>query len=73
MNNLQAGFARVNVTPMMGICINGYFKDRIADGVLDELEDEMRITIIATGFDKKDNAKVEDSDWNDPLYKNFKK
>ena len=38
MNNLQAGFARVNITPMMGISISGYFKDRIADGVLDELE-----------------------------------
>ena len=32
----------------------------------DELEDEMRITIIATGFDKKDTVKaVEDDDvWN---------
>ena len=38
MNDLKAGFARVNVTPMLGISINGYFKDRIADGVLDELE-----------------------------------
>lgn len=38
MNNLKAGFARVNVTPMMGIPINGYFIDRLADGVLDELE-----------------------------------
>lgn len=38
MNSLKAGFARVNVTPMMGIPINGYFLDRISDGVLDELE-----------------------------------
>ena len=38
MNTLQAGFARVNITPMMGIGIRGYFKVRIADGVLDELE-----------------------------------
>lgn len=38
MNNLKVGFARVNVTPMMGIPINGYFVDRFADGVLDELE-----------------------------------
>ena len=38
MNRLQAGFARVNITPTMGIGIRGYFKVRIADGVLDELE-----------------------------------
>ena len=38
MNTLQAGFSRVNVTPMMGIPIRGYFKVRLADGVLDELE-----------------------------------
>ena len=49
MNNLQAGFARVNVTPMMGIGINGYFKDRIADGVLDELE--INAIALRTGDD----------------------
>ena len=38
MNNLKAGFARVNITPVMGISIRGYFKKRLADGVLDELE-----------------------------------
>ena len=38
MNALKAGFARVNITPPMGIGIRGYFKVRIADGVLDELE-----------------------------------
>lgn len=38
MNDLKAGFARVNITPMMGIEIAGYFKTRIADGVLDDLE-----------------------------------
>ena len=38
VNTLKAGFARVNITPMMGIGIRGYFKVRIADGVLDELE-----------------------------------
>ena len=38
MNDLKAGFARVNVTPMLGIHVSGYFKERIADGVLDELE-----------------------------------
>ena len=36
--DIKAGFARVNITPPMGIDINGYYKKRIADGVLDELE-----------------------------------
>ncbi|MBE6958761.1 MAG: hypothetical protein E7447_06405 [Ruminococcaceae bacterium] len=38
MNTLQAGFSRVNITPMLGIPIAGYFKTRLAEGVLDELE-----------------------------------
>lgn len=38
MNNLYAGFGRVNVTPMLGIPIVGYFKERRAEGILDELE-----------------------------------
>lgn len=37
MNTLMAGFSRVNITPMMGISIQGYFKPRYAEGVLDEL------------------------------------
>ena len=36
-NTLQAGFARVNMTPPMGVNIAGYYKIRLADGVLDEL------------------------------------
>ena len=38
MNTLQAGFSRVNITPMLGIGMAGYFIPRYADGVLDELE-----------------------------------
>ena len=38
INNLKVGFARVNVTPMMGINVSGYYKIRLADGVLDDLE-----------------------------------
>ena len=38
VNKLYAGFARVNVTPMMGIGLAGYYQIRLADGVLDELE-----------------------------------
>ena len=38
MNKLKIGFSRVDVTPMLGIHISGYFKTRLADGVLDNLE-----------------------------------
>ena len=37
-NNFKVGYARVNITPPMGVNIAGYFIERIADGVLDELE-----------------------------------
>ena len=32
MNTLQAGYSKVNVNPMLGIPINGYFKPRYAEG-----------------------------------------
>lgn len=38
MNTLNAGFARVNITPMLGIGLAGYYQTRVADGVLDDLE-----------------------------------
>ena len=50
MNNLYAGFARVNVTPMMGIGVAGYFQVRLADGVLDELE--VNALALACGDEK---------------------
>lgn len=37
MSTFLAGFSRVNITPMLGIDVVGYFKVRKADGVLDEL------------------------------------
>ena len=37
-SNLKVGYARVNITPPMGVHVSGYYKERIADGVLDELE-----------------------------------
>jgi len=51
----KAGFARVNVTPMAGIGISGYFKPRTCEGVLDDLEanavafekDGVKIVMIA--------------------------
>ncbi len=35
---MKAGFSRVDITPSMGIEVAGYFLDRFADGVLDNLE-----------------------------------
>ena len=35
---LKAGFSRVNITPSMGIPMLGYYIERRAEGVLDELE-----------------------------------
>ena len=38
MNTLQAGFSRVDITPMLGIGMAGYYVPRQDDGVLDELQ-----------------------------------
>ena len=38
MNTLLAGFARVDITPQLGIDMEGYYKVRKADGVLDPLQ-----------------------------------
>ncbi len=35
---LKAGFARMDITPLMGIGISGYYVPRTAEGVLDPLE-----------------------------------
>jgi len=50
MNTLLAGFARVNITPMMGIPVVGYYKERLADGVLDDLE--LNALAVACGDQK---------------------
>ena len=38
MNNLKAGFGRVNINPPMGISVRGYYIPRFAEGILDDLE-----------------------------------
>ncbi|HHV97217.1 MAG TPA: hypothetical protein GXX37_12235 [Clostridiaceae bacterium] len=38
MGNLKVGFARLVITPPLGIRISGYYRERIADGILDDLE-----------------------------------
>ncbi len=37
MNEFKAGFARLDITPPLGTNISGYYSQRIADGVLDNL------------------------------------
>lgn len=55
MNALKAGFGRVDITPPLGIHINGYYIDRYAEKILDPLEisclalecDNIRLVLIA--------------------------
>ncbi len=49
MSDFKVGFSRVNINPMMGIDVNGYFIERKADGILDDLE----ANIIAFQLKKK--------------------
>lgn len=37
MSNFKAGYARLDVTPPLGVNISGYYSQRIADGILDNL------------------------------------
>ncbi len=38
MNNLQVGFGRVDITPQNGVNVAGYLIERLADGILDNIE-----------------------------------
>ncbi len=38
MNKLSAGFSRVNINPMLGMGLSGYYSVRISEGVADDLE-----------------------------------
>ena len=46
---LYAGFGRVNVNPPMGIAISGYYVERLADGILNDLE----VNVIALRLGEK--------------------
>lgn len=50
MNTLQAGFSRVDVTPMLGIGMAGYYVPRFADGILDPLQ--INAIALACGEEK---------------------
>ncbi len=49
MKTFCAGFARKDITPPLGIYINGYFKERRAEGVMDPLE----LCCLALGLGEK--------------------
>ena len=38
MNNLRIGYSKVDITPSLGIFVSGYYQDRYAEGILDNLE-----------------------------------
>ena len=38
MNTLKAHYAKVNINPMLGIGVAGYFVPRYASTILDDLE-----------------------------------
>lgn len=38
MNDLKIGYSKVDITPSLGIYVDGYFQERYAEGVLDNLE-----------------------------------
>ena len=38
MSDFKVGYARVNINPMLGIAIEGYYVPRFAKGFLDDLE-----------------------------------
>ena len=38
MSDFRAGYAKVNINPMLGIAIEGYYVPRFARGILDDLE-----------------------------------
>jgi len=50
MGNLKAGFSRINVTPPLGIGVMGYFKPRLAEKILDDLE--ITTLALASGEEK---------------------
>ena len=72
-NNLKVGYARVNITPPMGINIAGYYKERIADGVLDELEacavavGDGKTTALLITIDHCGLSKVYLNEWRDNI------
>lgn len=47
---LYAGFARIDVTPMLGIDLEGYYVKRTAKGILDKLE--INALAISDGTEK---------------------
>ena len=49
MNNLQAGFCRMNINPMLGIGVAGYFVPRYASAILDDLE--LSVLALKSGDD----------------------
>ncbi len=65
MNKLSVGFAEVQITPPLGIYITGYYQERYADGILDDLymqavafsadgKQSVLVTVDNIGIDRKE-------------------
>ncbi|HBE13012.1 MAG TPA: hypothetical protein DCY74_02445, partial [Clostridiales bacterium] len=69
MSSLKIGFSRVLITPPMGVSMAGYFVERSADGVLDDLEAN-----VVTALDGEKKAVVISVDFlhmNTPLNQRY--
>ncbi len=49
---LKAGFGRIDITPPLGVSVQGYYEKRLADGILDPLY------ATAVAFDDGENRAV---------------
>jgi hypothetical protein len=49
MSIFKVGFSRVNINPVMGTPVCGYYKERFAEGILDDLE----VNVLALEYDEK--------------------
>ncbi len=67
---LKVGYSKVNVTPMLGVRLRGYFETRIADGVLDELE--LCAVALSCGEDKAVFLSMDHCGINQKVIKIFK-
>ena len=66
----KVGFGRRDITPMLGIGIAGYYKTRIADGVLDALE--ANAVVFETGDDRVAMVSIDHCGFKQVLANKFK-
>ena len=70
MNKLQVGYAGVNINPVLGCGIDGYFVPRFAKGFLDDLE--AHGIVLALGNQKIALISVDNCNLNAPLVNRYR-